>query len=129
MFVVLYMHYHTYVKKAELIRRVYGLEKKWKFSDMFGTRNKVLDEKSGINYDLKKDRVRVPTYYTDGAWTQIEKSLDVVHLTREITSLRFLLVSLCNEQTRLLLPTVMCLATSQIKNYDNQDGLNFSSEL
>ena len=92
-------------------------------------RYNTIDEKTGLKYEISDNAVKVPEKYTSRAWAQIEKSLDVVHLSRELASLRFLLVAICNKQTRLPMPTVMCLASSQIKNYDTQDGLDFSSEL
>ena len=126
---IFYKQYHASASKTELVRRIYGLEQNKRCPNLIDQRYNKTDEKTGLKYELNDSSVKVPEKYTSRAWAQIEKSLDVVHLSRELASLRFRLVTICNEQTRLLMPTVMCLASSQIKNYNTQDGLDFSSEL
>ena len=128
-FFVVYQHYHSSICKFELVRRVYGLEGKRACLGSLLKNMKVSDLKAGQDFKLKENSVQVSDKVVNRAWDQIERSLDVVHISRELSSLKLLLVILCNEQTRLLMPTIMCLSSNRIKHCDNHDGQLFTSEL
>ena len=127
-FWLLYKYYHNGASKTELLKRIYGLEQKSRCCKKSARRHKEVNENPAMNFEMKEETVKVTAKSASTAWSNIERSLDVVHLTRELMSLRFLLMTMCNEQTRLLMPTLMCLASEKMDSNEKKD-LNINTEL
>ena len=114
-FLILYTHYHHYRSKHILVQEVYGFSRKYSANDICRKKAKVSDQPDTLDYKVHDDLVNIPCKDFDAAYDQIERSLDVVSLARELTSLRFLLVTLLNPKSRAVLPSVMCVASQQLQ--------------
>ena len=128
-FWLLYKYYHHGASKTELLKRIYGLEQKKRWCKTSARRHKEDNDNPAMNFEMKEETVKVTAKSASTAWSNIERSLDVVHITRELMSLRFLLMTMCNEQTRLLMPTLMCLASEKMESNDKKKDLNINTEL
>ena len=80
---------------------------------------------------IRKETVQVSAEIFEETCQQVERSLDVVEITREIAALRFLVAALLDVETRKLVPTVVSLTESsrkikKRKNKKNDHDLEFN---
>lgn len=56
----------------------------------------------------------------DQAYDQIESSLDVITMAKESTNLRYLITSLIDKETRILIPTIFSLYMAEVSSENNK---------
>lgn len=131
-FVILYWFYHGNASQDELVERIYGLKEKKKPSCLQRCKKKLLKKSTAVVEPEEAKPADSRTYETSGdcilidgkemttAREQLDSSLDIVDMARDLESIRFILGTLFGHREKAALPTMSWKSSQKKVNLERQ---------